>query len=173
MTKEDLMRAPRPKNKRILVVEDRDDGFDMLRLVLGEYDVAVAGDYDEGLRMARRQYFDLYALGDRMPGGTGIELCLRIREFDPNTPILLYSGQTLSVYCSEAPGAGAQAYFAKPIEVQEVLGTVSKLLFVSAQRLREARQAEFVAIREELAVRYGENSRSMAMAAERKQRAVR
>jgi len=173
MTKEDLMRAPRPKNKRILVVEDRDDGLDMLRLVLGEYDVAVAGDYDEGFRMAKKQYFDLYVLGARMPGGTGIELCLRIRAFDPNTPILLYSGQTLSVYCSEAPGAGSQAYFAKPIEVQEVLGTVSKLLFVSAQRLREARQAEFVAIREELAVRYGENSRSMAMAAERKQRAVR
>src|SRR5215470_169705 len=131
MTKGGFMRAPIPKKKRILVIEDLDDQRDLLMPVLEEYDIAVAGDYDEGLRMARRQYFDLYALGGRMPGGTGIELCLRIREFDPNTPVLLYSGQTLSVYCSEAPGAGAQAYFAKPIEVQEVLGTVSKLLFMS------------------------------------------
>jgi len=167
------MREPGPKKKRILVVEDRDDERDPLRLVLGEYDVTAASDYDEGLRMAKRQYFDLYVLGDRMPGGTGIELCLRIREFDPNTPILLYSGQDRSGYRSEALSAGAQAYFAKPIEVQEVLGTVRKLLFVSAQRLREARHAEFVAIREELAVRYNETSRSMAIAAERKQRAVR
>jgi DNA-binding response OmpR family regulator len=173
MTKEDLMRAPRPKKKRILVVEDRDGERDLLKLVLGEYDVAAASDYDEGLRMAKRQYFDLYVLDDRMPGGTCVELCLSIREFDPNTPILLYSGQGRSVDRSEALSAGAQAYFAKPMEVQEVLGMVTKLLFESAQRTREARQAEFVAIREELAVRYSENSRSAAMAEEQRQRAVR
>ena len=179
MTKENLMRAPRLKKKRILVVEDRDDEHDLLELVLGEYDVAVASDYDEGLRMAKRQYFDLYVLDERMPGGTCVELYLRIRKFDPNTPILLYSGQPTSSYLSEALSVaealnvGAQAYFAKPIEVQEVLGTVRKLLSVSAQRLLEARQAEFVAIREELAVRYSENRRFKAMAAERRQRAVR
>jgi len=173
MTKGDFMRAPIPKKKRILVVKDLDEDRDLLRFVLEEYDVVVAGDYDEGLRMAKRQYFDLYALGDRMPGGTGIELCHRIRKFDPNTPVLLYSGLPRSGYRLEAISAGAQAYFAKPIEVQEVLGTVTMLLFASAERLREARHAEFVAIREELAVRYGENSRSRAMAAERNQRAVR
>jgi DNA-binding response OmpR family regulator len=173
MTKEDLMRAPRPKKKRILVVEDRGDERDLLKLVLGEYDVAAASDYDEGLRMAKRQYFDLYVLGDRTPGGKCVELCHSIREFDPNTPILLYSGQDRSVDRSEALSAGAQAYFAKPIEAQEVLGMVTKLLFASSQRLREARQAEFVAIREELAVRYSENSRFAAMAEERRQRAVR
>jgi len=167
------MRAPIPKKKRILVVEDLDDVRDLPKFLVEEYDVAVAGHYDEGLRMAKRQYFDLYALGDRMPGGRGIELCLRIREFDPNTPVLLYSGLAHSGYRLEAISAGAQAYFAKPIEVQEVLGTVTMLLFASAERLREARHAEFVAIREELAVRYGENSRSRAMAAERNQRAVR
>jgi len=173
MTKGDFMRAPISKKKRILVVEDQDDERDLLKLVLEEYDVMVASDYGEGLRIAKKQYFDLYALGARMPGGTGLELCLRIREFDPNTPILLYSGQARSGYHSEALNGDAQAYFAKPIEVQEVLVTVRKLLLVSAQRLREARQAEFVAIRDELAVRYSENSRSMAMAAERSQRAVR
>jgi len=173
MTKEDLMSSPRPKKKRVLVVVDRDDERDLLRLILGEYDVAAAGDYDEGLRMAKRQYFDLYVLDDQMPGGIGIGLCPHIREFDPNTPILLYSGQARSGDGSEALSAGAQAYFAKPIEVQEVLGTVTKLLFVSSQRLREARHAEFVAIREELAVRYSENSRSVEMAAARWRRAVR
>jgi len=174
MTKENLMRAPKLKKKRILVVEDRDDERELLRLVLGgEYEVAVASDYDEGVRMAKKQYFDLYVLDERMPGGTCVELYLRIRKFDPHTPILLYSGQARSGDRSEELSAGAQAYSYKPIEVQEVLRTVTKLLFVSAQRLREARQAEFVAIREELAVRYGENSRSKAIAAERKQRAVR
>jgi len=173
MNKEDLMRAPIPKKKRILVVEDLDDKRNLLRLALGEYDVTAVGDYDTGLRMARRQYFDLYVLDNQIHGGTGIELCRRIREFDPNTPILFCSRRVDSSDCSEALGAGAQAYFAKPIEVQEVLWAVTELLSTSAQRLREARHAEYVAIREELALRSSENRQSMEMAAEGKQRALR
>ena len=167
------MREPGPKKKRILVVEDRDDERDPLRLVLGEYDVAAASGYDEGLRLARREYFDLYVLDDRMLGGRCIELCLRIREFDPNTPILFCSRQSNPVDRSEALSAGAQAHFVKPIEVQEFLGTVTKLLSASSQRLREARQAEYVAISEELAVRFRENREAVTIAAERRQRAVR
>jgi DNA-binding response OmpR family regulator len=173
MTEEDLIRGLRPKKKRILVVKDQDDERNLLMLVLGEYDVAAVGDYDTGLRLAKRQHFDLYVLDNRIPGGTGIELCRRIRKFDPNSPILFCSGQDQYGNRSEALSAGAQAYFAKPIEVHEVLGTVTKLLSASAQRLPEARHAEYVAIREELAVRARENRRSVAMAAERMQRAVR
>jgi len=171
--KDNLIRAPRIKERRILVVEDQDDEHNPLSPMLGEYDVVAASDYDEGMRMARNQYFDLYVLDNRMPGGTGIELCRRIREFDPNTPILFCSRRSNPVDRSEALSAGAQAYFVKPIEVQEVLGTVTKLFSASSQRLYEARQAEYVAIREELAVRFRENRESVAMAAERTQRAVR
>ena len=173
MNKENLMRAPRPKKKRILVVEDQDGKRNLLKLALGEYDVAAVGDYDTGLRLAKRQYFDLYVLDNQIPGGTGIELCRRIREFDPNTPILLCSWRVHSSDCSEALGAGAQAYFAKPIDVQKVLRAVTELLSTSAQRLSEARHAEYVAIREELALRFSEIRQSMEMAAERKQRALR
>jgi DNA-binding response OmpR family regulator len=170
MNKEDLTRSPRPKKKRILVVEDQDGKRNLLKLALGEYDVAAVGDYDTALRMAKRQYFDLYVLDNQIPSGTGIELCRRIREFDPNTPILYCSG---SVDSSEALGAGAQAYFAKPIVVQKVLWAVTELLSTSAQGLSEARHAEYVAIREELGLRFSEIRQSKEMAAEKKQRALR
>ena len=173
MAKEDLISAHRPTKKRILGVEDHEIDRDMMRLILDEYDVMAVADYDTGLRMAKRQYFDLYVLDIRLPGGTGIELCRRIREFDPNTPALVCSGFPHSSHRSEALGIGAQEYFAKPIEVQEVLMTVTKLLSESAQRLHEARNAEFVAIREELDARSRENRRYVEMAAERRQRAVR
>jgi CheY-like chemotaxis protein len=62
MTKGDFVRAPIPNKKRILVVEDLEEERDLLRIVLEEYEVTVASDYDEGLRIAKRQYFDLYAL---------------------------------------------------------------------------------------------------------------
>jgi DNA-binding response OmpR family regulator len=170
MNKVDLTRSPRPKKKRILVVEDQDDKCNLLRLALGEYDFVAVGDYNTGLRMAKRQYFDLYVLDNQIPGGTGIELCRRIREFDPNTPILFCSGRADS---SEALGAGAQAYFAKPIVVQKVLWAVTELLSTSAQGLIEARHAEYVAIREELGLRFSEIRQSKELAAEKKQRALR
>src|SRR5262249_1644025 len=163
--KDKLIRAPRIKERRILVVEDRYDERNRLSHILREYDVITASDYVEGMRMARNQYFDLYVLDNRLPGGTGIELCRRIREFDPNTPILFCSRQSNPVDRSEALSAGAQAHFVKPIEVQEFLGTVTKLLSASSQRLREARQAEYVAISEELAVRFRENREAVTIAA--------
>jgi len=159
------------KNRRILVVKDQNDERNLLGIMLWKYRVVTASDYAEGLRMARSQYFDLYVLGNRALGGTGLDLCRRIREFDPNTPIIFYSRQPGDY--SEALTAGAQAYFAKPIKVQEVLGAVTNLLTVSSQRLLAARRAEYVAIREELAFRFQENCESGAMAWERRQRAER
>jgi DNA-binding response OmpR family regulator len=153
------------------VVKDQDDERNLLRPMLWEYDVVTANDYAEGLRLARSQYFDLYVLGNRVLNGTGLDLCRRIREFDPNTPIIFYSRQPGDH--SEALAAGAQAYFAKPIKVQEVLGAVAKLLTASSQRLLEARYAEYLSIREELDVRFRENCESATMAAERRQRAAR
>src|SRR5262245_28963050 len=108
MTKEDLISAPEPKKKRLLVVENQGDEGNLLRLLLGDYNVVAAGDYAEGLRIARRQYFDLYVLDNWTLGGTGIELCRRIREFDPNTPILFCSRHYYSGDYSEAMVAGAK-----------------------------------------------------------------
>jgi CheY-like chemotaxis protein len=42
----------------------------------------------EALRKATGGLFDLYLLDYYLPDGTGLELCLLIRDFDGSTPVL-------------------------------------------------------------------------------------
>lgn len=100
---------------RILFVEDHDDTRDMLTVMLGRqgYDMKTAHSFEEGLRMAREENFDLFLLDFHLGGGTGKELCERIREFDPHTPILFFSGSHPKVQ-QEALSCGAQGFVLKP-----------------------------------------------------------
>jgi DNA-binding response OmpR family regulator len=65
-----------PNQKRILLVEDYEDARDLAALTLTEYTLISAHDFREGLRLARRGYFDLYILDNWLPDRSGVELCL-------------------------------------------------------------------------------------------------
>ena len=79
------------KRRSILLVEDREDHFELLAINLEEYRIVRARNFAEGLRFATEKYFDLYILDNWLPDGTGLELCQLIRKFDPHTPILFCS----------------------------------------------------------------------------------
>ena len=52
---------------------------------------------------------------------TGVDLCRQIRQFDNNTPIIFCSGAVSNVDRQEALSAGAQCYFAKPVDPDELI----------------------------------------------------
>lgn len=114
---------------RILHVDDHADTTPLLQAMLGErgYEVVGASSVAEGLKLARSQEFDLYVLDYLFAEGTGRELCERIREFDPQTPILFFSGSHPIVH-KEVLSCGAQGFVMKPDceglrrEVGRVLG---------------------------------------------------
>jgi DNA-binding response OmpR family regulator len=67
-----------------------------------------------------------------MSGGSGIDLCKKLREFNPFTPVLFYSGAAYETDKQQAFVAGAQAYLVKPAEPEELIAEVSRL--ISAER---------------------------------------
>src|SRR5215475_13009367 len=140
------------KGKRILLVEDQEDSWEIVAFALDEYTLFYARDFNEGLRRARRGYFDLYILDNHMPGGNGVELCRLIREFDPNTPILYYSATATARDMHAAFSAGAQTCLVKPVGFDELAQTVARLTNVAPETAFEARRAEVAAILEELAI---------------------
>jgi CheY-like chemotaxis protein len=79
-----------------------------------------------GVELAQQQAFDLYLIDSRLPDGTGVEVCNRIRAFDPDTPILFWSGDDEGH--NYAYVAGAQAFIAKPIDPDPFIRTVEELL---------------------------------------------
>jgi len=146
------------EKKRILFVEDNADAQQLMELTLTGYRVTIARDFNEGLRLARQRYFDLYILDNWLPGGTGVELCRQIRKFDPHTPIVFLSAVAHESDVREAFAAGAQIYITKPNIPCELEWAVARLTLASSKMAFEARLAEIAAVREELAIQFRENA---------------
>jgi two-component system phosphate regulon response regulator OmpR len=116
--------------KHILVVESDDNSVEMLRLYLGHvmYRVTAAGACGECLHLARTEWVDLYLLGDGCEAGGAFELCRKIRALDSNTPIIFCSADASPADRQRGMSVGAQAYLAKPCELQELRQTIRCLI---------------------------------------------
>src|SRR5262249_40869255 len=126
---------------RILLVEDDEDAREIVAYKLEEHALFYARDFDEGLRLARLGYFDLYIIDNCLPDGSGIALCRAIREFDPYTPILFYSAAACERDLEDALRAGAQDYLIKPVIPDELRHAVARLISVPPEMAFEARRS--------------------------------
>jgi two-component system OmpR family response regulator len=101
----------------------------MLTYLLGQenYEVTAVRTVGEALRLAQNESYNLYILDEWFPHEAGLGLCRKIREFDPHTPIIFYSGAAFDSDKEEALHAGAQAFVAKPY-VDELVDTVRRVL---------------------------------------------
>ena len=122
----------------VLHIEDDDDTRELVTYVLAgiNYRVIGAANGDDALMLARTNDFDLYVIDNWMSGGSGIDLCKKLREFDTRTPILFYSGAAFESDKQQAFAAGAQGYLIKPAGPEDLIAEVIRI--VSATRSTEA-----------------------------------
>jgi len=165
------MANPTREKTRILLVEDQADEQQIVTISLPEYNLICGRDFDEGLRLARQRYFDLYILDNWLPDASGIGLCRAIREFDPHTPILFYSAAGYARDIEEALRAGAQAYLVKPVNPEDLKLAVARLTSPVSHRESAAWHAELAAINEEFSIRYKESAERIEPAKEKLLRA--
>jgi DNA-binding response OmpR family regulator len=118
-------------NKRlsILYAEDNEDSGFMLMTLLGfsDIDVMLARSVKDAFLSAQNRHFDLYLLDNRFPDGSGIELCQQLRAFNPQTPIVFYSGAAFETDRQKGLEAGADVYLVKP-EVNKIASTIFQLV---------------------------------------------
>lgn len=117
----------------ILVIDDdasvREVVSEMLRLE--GYEVTIAANGREAIRLLDAGRFDLVITDLIMPEKEGIETIAEIRRTHANLPILAISGGGRigpSDYLETARYLGADATLAKPFARQELLTTVDSLL---------------------------------------------
>ena len=129
-------------NARILYAEDDADTRELVTLVLEMQNCQVVAteSYEEALRLARAEHFDLYLIDNWMPHISGVRLCEQLREFDQHTPVLFYSGAAYEADKERALASGAQGYLVKPAAGDQLIAEVFRLIAGS-------RQSERVAIR--------------------------
>jgi DNA-binding response OmpR family regulator len=136
------MASPNRDRKRILLVEDEEDARELVTVTLAQYRVILACDFNEGLSLARRGYFDLYILDSWLPDRSGFELCSAIRNFDPHTPILFCSAAAYARDIEDALRAGAQDYLVKPVIPDELRQAVARLISAASHLLHLNRYAD-------------------------------
>ncbi len=116
--------------KRILYIEDQEDSRQMLTtlLELNGYEMATSTTVEGGVSLASLERFDLYILDSRFKDGTGLELCRRIRAFDPDTPIIFFSSAAYKTDIEAGKAAGAQHYLTKPTGIYVIEQTIAGLI---------------------------------------------
>ncbi len=122
------------------MVDDDPDILDVLSLTLNEYyDVILAHDGEEGLRIARAQTPDLIIIDYKMPKLDGRQVCLALKKdiLLQHIPTIMLTGKGEIADKVSGIGAGADDYIVKPFEPQELLARI-KMILRRTQRDLEA-----------------------------------
>src|SRR2546421_7297284 len=116
--------------RRVLCAEPHEDTCSFIKLLLERqgHTVVTAKSVNDCIELAKGQSFDLYMLDDDYIDGTAIELCKRLREMTPETPILFFSAQAFERDREMAMRAGASAYLTKPDDLFEIVQTINSIL---------------------------------------------
>ena len=115
--------------RRILVVEDEQDIAQLIALHLRDedFDVTIAKDGHEGMRLACALTWDLVLLDLRLPGPDGLTICRALRADQNYVPILMLTSKSSELDRVLGLELGADDYVTKPFSVSELLARVKAL----------------------------------------------
>jgi two-component system response regulator HydG len=119
-----------PNQANILVIDDEESMRDSCRQTLArdENRVEVAEDGSKGLSMLEAGSFDLVILDLKMPGLSGIEVLKRIRQYDPETVVIVITGYATIESAVEAMKSGAYDFIPKPFTPDSLRAIVRRAL---------------------------------------------
>jgi DNA-binding NtrC family response regulator len=115
---------------RVLVVDDEKIIADTLTMILSisEYDARAAYSGEMAIEMARNFLPEMLITDVVMPGISGIETAIKLREMAPDCKVLLFSGQATSPAMVEAARAQDHHFelLAKPVHPSDLLARLRR-----------------------------------------------
>ena len=112
----------------ILIVDDDETFRERLGRAFRdrEWDVRLAGSYDEAMAAARTES-PQHALVDlKMPGRSGLELVRDLKACDPTTKVVVLTGYGSIATALDAVRLGATHYLAKPADADEIIAAFGR-----------------------------------------------
>ncbi len=129
--------------KRILVVEDERSIAQVLtiNLKMAGYACDVAGDGEEGLRLALTGVYDLILLDIMLPKRDGFSVCREVRK-TLSTPIIMVTAKEEDLDKIMGLDLGADDYVTKPFSIKVLLARIKANIRRSAGELTDAKTPE-------------------------------
>jgi two-component system response regulator AtoC len=122
---------------RVLILDDEPDMCRLLEAQLGMHDFQTASSTtleDAGRKLSGAD-FDVVVTDLHLRGGSGLDLCTRLAEEQPDLPVVIITGFGSMESAVAAIRAGAYDYITKPFEIEELELTLERA--VGHRHLRE------------------------------------
>ncbi|MBL8614626.1 MAG: sigma-54-dependent Fis family transcriptional regulator [Deltaproteobacteria bacterium] len=121
---------------RVLVVEDDEAMRSLVLEDLAERGMVVRGcaNLHDALSAMAADIYDVVVSDLNMPGGTGLELCQRVRERDPQLPVILFTAFGSLDAAIGAIRNGAYDFLTKPVELDQLALAVERAASLRALR---------------------------------------
>ena len=115
--------------KTILVAEDEDSNYELVKIVLQKrYRLLRAHNGIEAVNLNEDEHPDLILMDIRMPEMNGLDATRIIKEINHNTPVIALSAYAFDENVREAKMAGCDEFMAKPFRVENLIEMVKKYL---------------------------------------------
>jgi PAS domain S-box-containing protein len=115
---------------RVLIVDDNADAAALLaeRLRVSGYSVEVAFDGNGGITVGRQGHCHVALVDLGLPDMDGFEVCRTLKREVPSLRVVALTGYSDATSRERAVEAGFERFLVKPLDVRQVLSTVSELL---------------------------------------------
>ena len=110
-----------------------DDEIELLKphiLFLREkgYDVSTANSGDDALDLVQEQSFDIVFLDENMPGISGLETLVKIKQLRNDLPVVMITKSEEEHIMEDAIGSQISDYLIKPVNPNQILLSLKKIL---------------------------------------------
>jgi two-component system response regulator RegA len=113
----------------LLIVDDDERFRERLTraMRLRGFEVRAAASVDEALAFARLEAPEFAIIDLRMPGPSGLELIVQLKQLDPNTRIVMLTGFGSIATAVDAMRLGADHYLQKPATPDELIAAFERI----------------------------------------------
>ncbi len=116
--------------RKVLIVEDEPNMSRGLKdnLEFEGYDVDVADNGGEGLKMILSNTYSLIVMDVMMPEMSGLDVCRKVREAGIRVPVILLTAKSEEIDKVVGLELGADDYITKPFSLRELLARIKAVL---------------------------------------------
>lgn len=121
------------RDEHLLVVDDEEDVREGIKwlLTMEGYQVTTASSGAAAIEQGKARCFDLALTDLRMPGMSGVETLIGLKQLHPRMPVIVVTGYASSETTAHCMREGAYGYVMKPFDVNHLLRLIGEAILAS------------------------------------------